>query len=100
MVKTFVAKSLYKTYKYIYKSNLQKPKCYLEWEKDHCISLKRHKHMEVRSTPSHGSAGEVCVHGGYVVVEGGVLRVPGAGQFELLRRVGELEGGVRVGGVR
>lgn len=72
----------------------------MEWEKDHCISLKHHKHMKVQSTLAHGSAGEVCVHGGYVVVESRVLRVPGAGQFELLRCVGELEGGVWVRGVR
>ena len=46
------------------------------------------------------SAREVGVHGRNVLVEGGVLGVPGAGQPELLGGVGELEGGVRVGRVR
>lgn len=40
------------------------------------------------------------MHGNNVVVVRCVLGVPGAGQFELLRCVGELEGGVRVGRVR
>lgn len=53
-----------------------------------------------RSTFAHGSAGEVRVHGGDVMVESSVLRVPGAGQFELLRCVGELEGSIRVSRVR
>ena len=46
------------------------------------------------------SAGEVGVHRCNVLVEGGVLGVPGAGQPQLLRGVGELEGGVGVGRVR
>lgn len=45
------------------------------------------------------SAGEVGVHWNNVVVVSCVLGVARAGQFELLRRVGELEGGIGVGGV-
>lgn len=40
------------------------------------------------------------MHGNDVVVVRCVLRVAGAGQFELLRCVGELEGGVGVRRVR
>lgn len=44
--------------------------------------------------------GEVRGHGGDAVLEGGVLGVAGAGQLQLLRGVGQLEGRVGVGGVR
>lgn len=51
-----------------------------------------------RSMLNH-SAGEVSMHWNNVVVVSCVLGVTGAGQFELLRCVGELEGGVGVGRV-
>lgn len=44
--------------------------------------------------------GEVCVQGCDVVVICGILGGASAGQLELLGSVGELEGSVRVGGVR
>lgn len=46
------------------------------------------------------SAGEVCLHWNNVVIISCILGVTGTGQFELLCRMGELEGSVWMGRVR
>lgn len=63
----------------------------------------RDREGQLQHSASHSFSAaprEVCVQGCDVVVICGILRGARAGQLELLGSVGELEGGVWVGGVR